>query len=90
MVKEHPEDPKSYVREEEWQRAKARGGVPPSVWDWPEVTALEELLGLTWRTGTYRFDGIAGPALGGLRGRSHRRKAPPGMVHVGDRCDGPV
>ena len=25
MVKEHPEDPKSYVREEEWQRAKARG-----------------------------------------------------------------
>ncbi|CAJ1386958.1 unnamed protein product, partial [Effrenium voratum] len=29
---------KSYVREEEWQRAKARGGVPPSV-----VTALEEV-----------------------------------------------
>ena len=28
MVKEHPEDPKSYVSEEEWQRAKARGGVP--------------------------------------------------------------
>ncbi|CAJ1385828.1 unnamed protein product [Effrenium voratum] len=46
MVKEHPEDPRSFVSEEEWEKAKARGGEPPSIWDWPEVTALEEVLGL--------------------------------------------
>ena len=46
MVKERPEDPRSFVSKEEWEKAKARGGEPPSVWDWPEVTALEEVLGL--------------------------------------------
>ena len=28
------------------EKAKVRGGEPPSIWDWPEVTALEEVLGL--------------------------------------------
>ena len=46
MVKEHPEDPRSFVSEEEWEKAKARGGEPPSIWDWPEVAAMEEVLGL--------------------------------------------
>ena len=46
MVKEHPKDPRSFVSEEEWEKAKARGGEPPSIWDWPEVAAMEEVLGL--------------------------------------------